>query len=97
MKVVIESDANPAIPPGEIVKVVNVVIDGSRSVPERLPKIFLVKERVFPEQIVAFSVRREDFQNAPDGDSHAPYAGLSSALTWLCRYAVECRIRVHDE
>jgi hypothetical protein len=147
MKVVIESDANPVIRPGEIddfgiigarladfhyvydipsrrakqsrciggqtlieqeslhdnsrschfVKVVNVVIDGSRSVSERLSKIFLLEERIFPEQVVAFSVRREDFQNAADGDSHTPDAGLSSALTWLYRYAVEYRIRVHNE
>jgi len=50
-------------------KVVNVVIDGSGAIPERLPKIFLLKERIFPEQVVAISVCRENLQNAPDGDS----------------------------
>jgi len=71
------------------------VIDCRRRVPQRLLEVFGFEKRVLGEQRGVVRIRREQFEDAANGDPHPPDARLPNAFSRLNRNPIEQVYRRH--
>jgi hypothetical protein len=74
---------------------IDCAVDRGRRERKRLLKVLFLKVRVILEQFPAIRIRRENFQRAPDGDSHPADAGVAAHFARLDRDSVEWRLEIH--
>jgi hypothetical protein len=58
----------------------NVVIDRSRCVVERLSQVLFFQERVLPKNLTALPIGGQNLQHAANGDPHSTNARFTPAL-----------------
>jgi len=71
------------------------IVERRCCVAQSLLEIFGLEKGVFGEQRSSVGIRREQLENATNGDPHRPDARLPTALSWLDRNPVEQVYRRH--
>jgi len=75
---------------------VDPAVNDSRGESERLLQVLLFQIGIILEKLRTFRIRRQDLEDSPDRNPHAPDTGLAAHFPGLDRDPAKRRLEVHD-